>query len=245
MKYFLSLCLVLLSLIASQQTFAGLVPGTISKGAYSDNAYCASSSTSYSPTTGSAYCNAFATCEAASCNPPAGDWNSIYSTECVGYTNSDQFYECINRKTKLISCQDASCGCGSYTANPVGSFSLTDYSNFSKQPVFGSSAYSRKLVVDQSRYCTANAYKTASMVEPGYDTWTCPMGNCTPASIQIRSGGSDAVCGLFSSTDNLITSFDQLGYMTNSSPTDGDNSCTVEGRYASIDDNGPSVLIIN
>ncbi|MFZ4462133.1 MAG: hypothetical protein ACOYN2_06700 [Patescibacteria group bacterium] len=161
MKYFLSLCLVFLSLIASQQTFAGLVPGTISKGAYSDNAYCASSSTTYSPTTGSAYCSAFATCEAASCNP-TGDTHNL--------------------------CQDVSCGCGSYTANPVGSFSLTDYSNFSKQPVFGSSAYSRKLIIDQSRYCTANAYKTASVVEPGYSTWTCPAGNCAPVSFQIRSG---------------------------------------------------------
>jgi len=278
MKKFIGYCLVLLSFAFATQAQAGLVPGTISKGAYSDNAYCAASSTVYAPTTGNYYCNAFATCEAASCNPPGDTYINFLAPsipECndivldhYGY----QKYACsIGGGCALTGgpgpsanpfspgacilasdwnpshnmCQDASCGCGSYTANPVGSFTLTDYSNFSKQPSFGSSGFSRKLIVDQSRFCTANAYKTASIVEPDYDTWTCPAGDCTPASFQIRNGGSNAVCGLFSSTDNLITSFDQLGNMSNSAPTDGDNTCTVEGRYASIDDNGPSISITN
>ncbi len=99
--------------------------------------------------------------------------------------------------------------------------------------------------MDLSRTCSTSARKTQSITEPSYSTWTCPGNNCSPLTQIIRTGGQDAVCNGYSGTDNLIASFDQIGNMTSSSPTHNDGNCTVEGRYATPDDNGPDITVAN
>ncbi len=75
------------------------------------------------------------------------------------------------------------------------------------------------------------------------------------STAQWYSGGSNGICNIATKTDNCIDTFNQYGSIVRS-PVSGCNStvgagsavapnasCTVEGRYATIDDAGPSIVI--
>lgn len=264
--------IIISNMFLSYNTNAWLVPWTINKATYTSSIQCKQENKKYSPTWGSceSYCASwhYEDIYEEQCTPNPDECNEVCFPSSIWTCTDTQMwtvtpwverYECswpfeeweggqicTEQCTPVAdTCIDVDTGrnryvCDVTSTRPVmtGEFNFTHYSDNSANPTYTAPSGNRKLWNDATETCN-KWVKWDGHTKPLL-TW---ITSCIDWSKAYYQWGANGSCYDSWSTDNLITTFDQEGNISRSTPSNSDNVCTIEWRYAQIDDTKPTIIV--
>jgi hypothetical protein len=224
-KYLLPI--VVASVVGISFADARLTPGTIQKGQYTGGNTCNTSTNSYDP---------------------AGFSCSENSSACRGGQFYADPYECghmVGEGTGAYYQSQTCYGspyCHDWQKQPSygGAWTYTNYLLNSETLSYGAvGSGNQKLGADVGYSCSRTSNGTNHTPAQRNGSTNCEQNNGS----YYPNNGANGVCNSFSSTDSRLDSYTQNGQANRSNPSDGDSTCTVEGRYADPDNSGPSISV--
>jgi hypothetical protein len=233
--------------------YAWVIPWTIQKVTYTESNTCNSASHLYTPISASCVnttCNTYNTALDSTTNCTICGIKTAAVDEVTEVVDASGFVTIPHTAAVpavCFSCADSTFWCDIWntTWSAWWGTSYWDYTLNESYPSFGSytpvPSWYTQLTNDTSETCHIKSNGTNHTVA----TLTWWPTTCGSSNISRRTGWSNGSCNYSYSTDNLISSFDQLWAISRSLPSDDytNSECNVDWRIATLDTTGPTVTI--